>query len=210
MGSSRQEYWSGLPFPSPSFLYNFFLFLFFWLCGGFAAWELYSSWGEQGPLSSCGTQPSRCSGFSRCRAQALGHAGFSICGSQALEHRLYCCGTQVYLLCGMRGSPRLGIKPTSPRLAGRFFTTELPEKPWGLYFSNVGMWNQKRSYVLNLPFYQIIILTKVLLYRRYMLFLNEHSPINRINSYANWQTNSETRPIIGNQGFPVTDISSKC
>lgn len=50
----------------------------------------------------------------------------------------------------------------------------------------------------------------MLLYRRHMLFLNEHSPINRIDSYANWQTNSKTRAIIGNQGFPVTDISSKC
>ena len=106
--------------------------------------------------------------------------------------------------------PRSGIKPTSPTPADGFFTTELPEKPWDLYFSNAGIWNQKRSYVWNLLFYQIIILTKVLLYRRHMLFLNEHSPINRIDSYANWQTNSKTRPIIGNQGFPVTDISSKC
>ena len=30
MGSPRQEYWSGLPFPSPSFLYNFFLFFLFY------------------------------------------------------------------------------------------------------------------------------------------------------------------------------------
>ena len=32
------------------------------------------------------------------------------------------------------GSPRSGIKPVSPALAGWFFTTEPPEKPYSIYF----------------------------------------------------------------------------
>ena len=31
--------------------------------------------------------------------------------------------------------PNPGIKPESPALAGRFFTTEPPEKPWGFKYS---------------------------------------------------------------------------
>ena len=58
---------------------------------------LFSSCGEQGLLSSCSAQASRCDSFPCCGAQALGHVGFSSCGSwaqylwlQALEHRLSC------------------------------------------------------------------------------------------------------------------------
>ena len=40
-------------------------------------------------------------------------------------HRLNSCGTQAWLFC-LWGS---GIKPMSPVLAGRFFTTEPPRKP---------------------------------------------------------------------------------
>ena len=34
--------------------------------------EIFSSWGEQGLLSSCGARASPCGGFSCCRAWALG------------------------------------------------------------------------------------------------------------------------------------------
>ena len=47
------------------------------LCG------LFSSWVEQGLLSSCGALTSGCDGVSCCRACALGHAGFSSCGAGA-------------------------------------------------------------------------------------------------------------------------------
>ena len=46
----------------------------------------------------------------------------------------------------MWGLPGSGIEPVAPALAGRFFTTEPPEKPGGLHFltrllsdSNVGL-----------------------------------------------------------------------
>ena len=58
----------------------------------------FSSCGEWGLLSRCGTRASYCSGFSCCRAQAVGHTGFSSCGSRALGLRLSSCAVQVQLL----------------------------------------------------------------------------------------------------------------
>ena len=46
------------------------------------AWA-FSSFGEQGRLSSCSVQASRCSGFSCCEALALGLVGFSSCRAWA-------------------------------------------------------------------------------------------------------------------------------
>ena len=57
------------------------------------------------------------------------HSGFNSCGSWALEHRLNSCSTQAQMLCGMWDLPKSGIEPVSPALAGRFFTTEPPQKP---------------------------------------------------------------------------------
>ena len=89
-----------------------------------------------GPTLRCGVRASHCGGFSCCRAQALGAwasvvvaHGLSSCGSWALEHRLRSCGARAYLLCGMWDPPRPGLEPVSPVLAGRFLTTEPPEKP---------------------------------------------------------------------------------
>ena len=45
------------------------------------------------------------------------------------EDRLNSCGIQAQLLRGMWDLPGSGIKPVSLALAGRFFTTEPPEKP---------------------------------------------------------------------------------
>ena len=76
---------------------------------------------------------SHCGGFSCCRARALGLSGFSSCvsglrscGSQALEHRLNSCGARAQLLCGTWDLPGSGIKPVSPALTSRVFTTEPP------------------------------------------------------------------------------------
>ena len=55
--------------------------------------------------------------------------GLSRCNSQALGHRLNSFGAWAQLLCGLWGLPGSGIKPTSPALAGGFFTTEPPRKP---------------------------------------------------------------------------------
>ena len=108
-----------------------------------------------GLFSSCGelTLQLQCRGRSSrwiacCRAQALGLLGFSGCGSRALEHKSNSCGARIQLLQGRWGLPRLGIKPVSPALAGRFLTTEPPEKP--LIFSDNSV------YILETTF-QILI-----------------------------------------------------
>ena len=75
-------------------------------------------------------QASRCSGFFCCEAWALGRAGFSSCSSLALEYRLGDCGAWAQLLCSLWDLPGSGIEPVSSALAGGFFTTEPPGKPW--------------------------------------------------------------------------------
>ena len=47
--------------------------------------SVFSSWGEQGLLSSCGAGASQCRGFSFWVARALGLEGFRSCSLQALE-----------------------------------------------------------------------------------------------------------------------------
>ena len=111
-----------------SFLFSLNLFIF--ACAGSSLLcGLSSSCGEQGLLSSCHTWASHCGGSSCCGARALGHMGFGSCGPQALKHRLNSHASRAYLLCGMWDLPRSGIKPMSPTLAGRFFTTKPPGKP---------------------------------------------------------------------------------
>jgi len=51
---------------------------------------------------------------------------------QALEHRLSGCGSWALLLHSMWDLPGSGIKPVSLPLAGGFFTTEPPGKPYML------------------------------------------------------------------------------
>ena len=63
------------------------------------------------------------------RSMGSRHMDFSSCSSWALEHRLNSCGAQAQVLLSMYGLPGPGIKPVSPVLAGRFFTTEPPGKP---------------------------------------------------------------------------------
>ena len=78
--------------------------------------------------SSCSVRASHCGGFC-CRAQAVGCTGFCSCGSQALEHGLSSHGTRASLVPSMWDVPRSGIEPTTPTLAGGFFTTESPGTP---------------------------------------------------------------------------------
>ena len=74
----------------------------------------FSSYGEQGILSSFGARVSRCSGSSCCGAWAPGRMGFSSFGTQALlPHCVW-------------NLPRPGTEPMSPALAAEFLTTG----PW--------------------------------------------------------------------------------
>ena len=90
---------------------------------------------------SFSVRTSHCGGFSRCRARALGTRasvvaahGLRSCGSQALEHRLSSCGAQVSLFHGVWDPPGSRTEPTSPALAGRFFTTDLQGSPKIVHF----------------------------------------------------------------------------
>ena len=76
------------------------------------------------------------SGFCHCGARALGTQasvivarGLSSCSFQALECQLNICGEQALLLHSIWDLPGSGVKPVSPTLTGRFFTTEPPGKP---------------------------------------------------------------------------------
>ena len=95
------------------FLKFLILFIYFWLhCVFIAACRLFSSCGEQGPLSSRG---SHCGSFSCCGAWVLGCLGSSAwhMGSVALWHM---------------ESFWTEIKPVSSALAGGFLTTGPPGK----------------------------------------------------------------------------------
>ena len=60
--------------------------------------------------------------------------GFSSCGFWALEQRRNSCGMWAQLLLSMSNLPGSGIEPMSPALAGRFFTTGPPGKPYIQFF----------------------------------------------------------------------------
>ena len=77
--------------------------------------RLFSSCDKQGVLLSSGVWTFHCGGFSRC-------------SSWPPEYRLSSCGTGFgYSKCGIFSES--GTEPMTPALAGRFFTTEPPEKP---------------------------------------------------------------------------------
>ena len=85
---------------------------FLWPCGVSAAARASSPCSKRGLPCSCSALASHCRGLSRCRARAL-------------DHRL-----RSWLLHGMWDLPGLGVEPMSPALAGGFFTTEPPGKPY--------------------------------------------------------------------------------
>ena len=61
----------------------FFFFLIYFCCTGSSLLRrLFSSYSEQGLLSSCNTQASHCGGLS-CGVQALVSVAFSSCGEWA-------------------------------------------------------------------------------------------------------------------------------
>ena len=73
---------------------HLFILLLFLTAPGLCCctWTFSSCW-EWGLLSSCESQASYCSGFSRCGSWALGQEGFSNYGAQAsviMVHRLSC------------------------------------------------------------------------------------------------------------------------
>ena len=61
---------------------------------------------------------------------AVAARGSSGCGFQDPGYRLHSCAAWAQCLCGMWGLPRPEIKPASSALAGIFFTSEPPGKPF--------------------------------------------------------------------------------
>ena len=98
-------------------------FIYFWLHWVFTAVSRrFSSCGEPGLLSSCGTQTSCCGGFSSCRVWALRWA------SVAVVHRLGCPMAWWIFLGNWKVQEDLNqrSKPMSPALAGGFLSTAPP------------------------------------------------------------------------------------
>ena len=67
------------------------------------------------------------SGCSLLRSTGCRRAGFNICSAGA------------QLLCSTWYLPGPGIEPMSPALAGRFFTTEPPGKPYAFLFLSISV-----------------------------------------------------------------------
>ena len=98
---------------------------------------LFSTCSKQELVSSCGARASDCGRFSSCRAPALGHVG-----SVVSEYRPQGTNSVVVaprLGCSMSCGNLLGagIEPVSSALAGRFFTTEPPGKPFIQFYSGL-------------------------------------------------------------------------
>ena len=119
----------------------FFLFLniYLWLHWVFVTvnrLSLVAARGQRGRgrglLSSCSVQASHYGGLSCCGARALGC--FSSCSPWALEQKLSSWGTWAQLFHSMWDHPGPGTELVSPALAGRFFTTEPPEKPSSYFY----------------------------------------------------------------------------
>ena len=103
---------------------NFYNFIYSFLAAVGFCWfaRAFSSCGNQGLLSSCHAFASPWGGFSYCRAPGSRH--------EVAAQRLGSWGSRAKLLQGMWNLPGPGIKPVSPALAGGFFTTEPPGKPF--------------------------------------------------------------------------------
>ena len=85
MGFSRQEYWSGLPLPNLA--HQLFFQMVFFMSGCTGSWllrGLFSSFGKQGLLFSCGVRTSPCGGFSCCGAEAPGCVQASVAAARGL------------------------------------------------------------------------------------------------------------------------------
>ena len=79
--------------------------------------------------------------------------GLSRYGSPALEHRLNSCDALAWLPHSIWDLPRLGIKPISPVLTGKLFTTEPPRKPSVVFLSSLiylwGLYSLKSCFFLK-------------------------------------------------------------
>ena len=105
-----------------SFFFNLiYLFIYFYIYFGLC-WVFVSVRGLSLVAASGGHSSSRCAGLFTIAASLAGEHRFQTC-------RLSSCGSRAQLLRGMWDTPRPGLEPVSPALAGRFSTTAPPGKP---------------------------------------------------------------------------------
>ena len=117
-----------------SFFFKWFIFVLSRHCCG-QAFPGCGKWGGYSLVAVCGLLIAEASlvvahGLQGARALVVVARGLHSCGSQALEHRLDSYGTQTLLLRGTWDFLRPGMEPMSPALAGGFFTTEPPGRPY--------------------------------------------------------------------------------
>ena len=110
-----------------------FIYLFLAVLGLRFCARAFSSCGERGPLFIAVRGP------------------LTVAASPAAEHRLQrrrlsSCGPRAQLLRGMWDPPRPGLEPVSPALAGRFWTTAPPGKPWRMVLRHA-RWQQKDALI---------------------------------------------------------------
>ena len=98
-----------------------------------ASLVLHGLWGARSPVVAT-------------HGSGIAALGLLSTGSIVAAHRLSC-----FEACGI--SPDRGIKPISPALAGKFFTTEPPGKPkpvpFGWLFCSVGVLEKKRLLICS-------------------------------------------------------------
>ena len=80
------------PFYSSRSNFNFKLHIYFFCCTGSSLLRLFSSWGERGPLSVCGTGSSLW--WPPLGGSGSRHMGVGSCGSPALAHGVSSGGAQ--------------------------------------------------------------------------------------------------------------------
>ena len=111
-----------------------YVYLFTFGCAVSVAPWLFSSCCERGSSLACGVWASHSCGFSGRSVGSKEH-GLRSWGSWALEHRLSCS-----VACGIFSENGTNLclqrnEPVSPALAGGFFTTGLPGKPYWFFWS---------------------------------------------------------------------------
>ena len=102
-----------------TFLCNL-IYLFSFGCAELSSMCTVFSGSEWGLLSSCGACTSHCGDVTCCRVWVLEQ------------------GSRCFVACGIFDAP--GIQPVSPALAGGFFTTEPPGKPYSWKHDILDMW----------------------------------------------------------------------
>ena len=165
----------------------FFNFIIFGCAGSLLLLGLFSS------CSKWGYSLAQYMGFSCCRAWALGCVGSGAAAPwlRAQAQELRCMGSGAPR---RRDLPWLRIETMSPVLAGGFFTTEPPGKPWGKYLISFSIHMIQLTSHYQWLTKTLIILVKVIWNVIFTLHLWLYSKANTLGSISEvWLT---TLPII--------------